>query len=104
MSTSMISSVLDIEREAESMLEQAASEAKKLAADAKNKREDLTRSFEEGTKKEIVDLEAKAKALREEKVRELTATGDKALSVVKNVSDAAFDAGVQHILKALGGK
>lgn len=104
MAISMVSTVLEIEREAEAVLEKAQSGAGKLIADAKAAREDATRTHEEGVRREIADLEAKAAIERTAKVKELTATGDAALSAVRGISEAAFDSGVQHVMKALSGK
>lgn len=104
MSTSMVSTVLEIEREAEAILAQAEKEAEKILADAKTRRETATRAAEEATKKEIADLEAKAMAERQKKVKELAAMGESALSAVRNVSPAAFDSGVKFLADALAGK
>lgn len=104
MSISMVSTVLEIEREAEAVLEKARREVEKAVADAKTARDDATRAHEEGIRREIADLETKAAAERAVKVRELTAAGDSALSAVRGISEAAFDSGVQHVMKALSGK
>lgn len=104
MSTSMVATVLEIEREAEAVLTTARHDAEKIAAEAKTQRELTTKTTEEAIRQEIADLETKAAADREKKVRELNASGDAALSAVRNISDAAFDAGVQYVLKALTGK
>ena len=40
---------------------------------------------------------------REAKVKELSAKGEAALAVVQNISDAAYDGGVRHIMDALAG-
>lgn len=104
MSTSMISTVLEIEREAEAILDQAGKEAEKSLADAKTRRAAATKAADEAAKKEIADLEAKALAERQKKVRELSAMGETALSAVRNVSPAAFDGGVRFVMEALAGK
>lgn len=104
MATSMVSTVLEIEREAEALLTNAGQEVNKLIADAKSQREAASRVNEDAVKKEIADLEAAAAADRGKKVKELTVTGEAALAAVKNISDAAFDKGVQYILKALAEK
>ncbi len=104
MSNSMVSTVLEIEREAEGILTKARQDAASLIADAKTRRAAATKAAEEKSKKEIADLEAKAAVEREKKVRELTATGDAALAAIRNVSDAAFNSGVGHVMKALAGK
>ncbi len=104
MSNSMVSTVLEIEREAEDILAKAEREAADVIAKAKADRTDNTAKAEENVKQEIADLEAKAAAERDTKVRELSATGEAALTAVKNISDAAFDSGVQHILAALAEK
>lgn len=104
MSTSMVTTVLEIEREAESVLANAKQEAEKIVAEAKVKREAATKAAEEGIKKELAALEAKAVAERTQKAKELAATGEAALSTVRNISDAAFAGGVQYIMNALSGK
>lgn len=104
MSTSMVSTVLEIEREAEAVLAKAEQEAVSALDAAKKQIEDASRSHAESIRKEIAGLEEKAAADRAKKVKELTASGDAALSAVKNISDAAFDKGVQHIVQALSGK
>lgn len=103
MSNSVVATVLEIEREAEDMLKKAGEDIEKLLADAKSRRENATKESEENSKKAVAALEAEAAAVREKKVRELTAAGDAALATVRNVSDAAFDQGVRHILNALAG-
>ena len=104
MSNSMISTVLEIEDEAEAVLRQAEQDAGKIAADAKARRAEIARMIEGNVKREVADLEALAAVEREKKIKELTATGDAALAAVKHISDAAYDSGVQHIMKALAGK
>ncbi len=104
MSTSMVSTVLEIEREAEAVLKQAEQEAEKILAKANQQRDETAKATAEAYKKEIADLEAKAAVERGKKVKELAAAGEAALSAVRNVSDAAFDSGVQYIMKALASK
>lgn len=104
MSTSMISTVLEIEREAEAILDQAGKEAEKIIVDAKARREAAAKAAEDASKKEIAELEAKTAVERQKKIRELTAMGESALSAVKNVSPAAFDGGVRFVMDALAGK
>lgn len=104
MSTSMISTVLEIEREAENVLGKADQDIAKLLAEAKDKRDAVTKEYEEKIRKEIAAFETKALAERAAKVKELAAKGDTALAAVKNISTAAFDSGVQKMLSALAGK
>ena len=104
MSTSMVATVLEIEREAEAILAKAEQDAEKVVADAKVKRETASKSFEDGVRKGLTDLEAKAAAERAKKVKELAATGEVALSAVRNISDAAFGGGVRYVMKALTGE
>lgn len=104
MSSSMISSVLGIEREAEAILSKAEEEAKQALADAKAKREADGKAYFEAIAAEVKQLEEKASAERAKKVKELAASGEAALSAVRNISDAVFDNGVQYLLKALSGK
>lgn len=103
MSTSMVSTVLEIEREAEAIVAQAEQDAEAIIADARAKREAASKTAEETVKKEIAALEAKGAAERAKKVKELAATGEAAFSAVRSVSDAAFDSGVQYVMKALAG-
>ncbi|MCL2001188.1 MAG: hypothetical protein FWG74_07115 [Planctomycetes bacterium] len=104
MSTSMVSTVLEIERDAEAILKQSEQEAEKILAKAEQEREEAGKAASDACKKEIAALEAEAMAERANKVLELTAAGESALSAVKNVSPAAFDGGVQYIMKALTSK
>lgn len=101
MSTSMVSTVLEIEREAEAIISAAKKDAEKLDADACEQRDGIGREIMEKARKEVAELEAKAAEERQIKSAELTASGEAALCAVKNVSSAAFDSGVQHVLKAL---
>lgn len=101
MSTSMVSTVLDIEREAEAILAEAARDAEEVLANAKKQRAEASAAFEDQLKKDVADLEEKAGSERAKKVRELTASGETALSAVRNISDAAFDSGVQYVMKTL---
>ncbi len=104
MSTSMVSTVLEIEREAEAVIAASIESADTLAKDAKAKREEASREILAQAKKDVAGLERAAAAEREVKVKELVAAGDEALAAVKNISDAAFDSGVRHVLKTLAGK
>lgn len=104
MSLSLVSTVLEIEREAEAILTKATEEAAQTLADAKARREAEGKTYFETVKSEVGQLEEKAASERDKKVRELTASGDAALSAVRNISDAAFDNGVQYVMKALSGK
>ncbi len=104
MSTSMVSTVLEIERDAEAILKQAEQEAEKILAKATLQRDEAGKAAADACKKEVADLEARAATDRAKKVKELAASGESALSAVRNVSDAAFDSGVQHIMKALASK
>lgn len=104
MSNSMVSTVLEIEREAEAILVKAEQDAEKLLSEARTQRESASRAAEDTVKKEIAELETKAAAERAKKVKELSATGEAALSAVRNISDAAFDGGVRFVMKALANK
>lgn len=102
--SSMISTVLEIEREAESLLSKSAEEARQLVEDAARQRRNASEEAAEQVKKELQEIEAKARADRENKIQELTASGQAALAKVKNIADDTFDAGVRHIMKALAGE
>lgn len=101
MPSSMIQSVLEIEREAGAILAKAEADAKNTLADAANRREAEAKTHADAVLRDVRELEEKAAAERETKVRELAANGEAALSVVKNISDAAFDNGVRCIMDAL---
>ncbi len=100
----MVSTVLQIEREAEAQLENARATAEKILADAKIQRESDAKSSEENIRREIVDLEKRAAADREEKIERVNEDGRGALEKVRNISDAAFNKGVQLVFDALAGK
>lgn len=102
--SSMVSTVLEIEREAEALLKKAADEAAQVIADAGKQRETATDEAARMVKKELQEIETKAKAEREKKMQELTASGEAALAQVRTISDDTFDAGVQHLLKKLSGE
>lgn len=104
MSNSMISTVLEIEGEAEAVLANAKQEAEKIVADAKRQLEENRKTIGDAAKREIADLEAVAANDRDKKVKELSATGESALSAVKHISDAAYNSGVTHVINALYGK
>lgn len=101
MSSSLVSTVLDIEREAEAVLSKAENEARKVVEDAKAKRVADGKAYFEDVAREVAQLEEKADAERKKKVGELAAAGEAALSAVRNVSESAFDSGVECIMKAL---
>ena len=104
MSTSMVSTVLDIEREAEAVLVKAEQEAVEILAAAKRQREENSQTTADTTKTQIERIDEKAGLERAAKVKELSASGEAALSAVRNISDAAFDAGVKYVMDALSGK
>ena len=104
MSNSMISTVLEIEGEAEAVLADAKQDAEKTVADAKRQLEENRKAIEDAAKREIADLESVSANEREKKVKELSATGESALSAVKHISDAAYNSGVTYVMNALYGK
>lgn len=104
MSTSLVSTVLEIEREAEAILHKAGQEAERIVADSRVQRETACKAHSDAIAKQIAEIEAAAAADRARKVKELAASGEAALSAVRNISDAAFSGGVQHIMNALAGK
>lgn len=101
MSTSMVSTVLEIEREAEAVLAKAARDADNRLAEAKTQRKAAAETHADDLKEKIAALDAAGAEERMRKVQELTTTGDAALSAVRTISDAAYDGGVQFVMKAL---
>lgn len=101
MPNSVVTAVLDMEREAEAILKKAGADVERVLADAKAKREAAAKESEDKVKREVARIEAEALRLRESKSKELAAKGESALAAVRNISDAAFDGGVRHILDAL---
>lgn len=104
MSTSLVSTVLGIEREAEGIIEKAQQDADALVRDAKAKCEAGAETSRQAVEREVKRLEAVAVEERAKKIQELTASGEASLSTVKNISDAAYKKGVKLILEALTGK
>lgn len=104
MSTSMVSTVLEIEFEAEVILNKAERDAESAIENAKHQRKVAAESYADDTKRKISSLESAAAAERAKKVQELTTSGEAALSAVRNISDAAFDSGVHFVMKALSGE
>lgn len=104
MSSSMISTVLDIEREAEAILGKAGKDAAVILEKAKAQRGDDGKAYFDGIKEEVAALEVRAGAERAKKVKELESAGEAALSAVRNISDAAFDNGVNYVMKVLAGE
>ncbi len=102
--STMVSTVLQIEREAEAQLENARKEAGKILADAKIRREADAKASEDAIRAEIAALEQKAGAERAKKIEQVNAVGNAALEKVRNISEDAFDAGVRSIMGALAGK
>ncbi len=99
--STMVSSILQIEREAEAQLEDARATAEKILADAEVERESAAKSSGEAIRREIADLEQRARAESAKKIEQVNAVGRAALEKVQNISDAAFDKGVQTIFDAL---
>lgn len=102
--STMVSTVLQIEREAEAQLESARREAEKILSEAKIQCANAAKSYEEDIRQEVADLEKKAGAERAKKIEQVNAAGQAALEKVQNISDAAFDKGVQYLLDALAAK
>jgi F0F1-type ATP synthase membrane subunit b/b' len=100
----MVSTVLQIEREAEARLEDARAKAETILADAKIRRAAEAKSSEDAIRAEIADLEKSAGVERAKKIEQVNAAGNAALEKVRNISPAAFDKGVQSVLDALAGK
>lgn len=97
----MVSTVLQIEREAEARLQNARATADTILADAKTERASEAASSEKSIRQEIADLEKRAAADRALKIEEVDAAGKAALEKVRNIPDAAFDRGVRSIFAAL---
>lgn len=104
MSTSMVSTVLEIEREAEAILNKAERDAESAIDNAKHQRKTAAEAYAADTKRKVSSLESAAAFERAKKVQELTTSGEAALSAVRNISDAAFDSGVRFVMKALSGE
>ena len=104
MATSLVSTVLGIEREAEGIIEKAQQDADALIRQAKAKCEAEAEVSRQASEREVKNLEALAGEERAKKARELTASGEASLSTVKGISNAAYKKGVDLILKALAGK
>lgn len=104
MSKSMISTVLEVEREAEEILAKAREQASAISSGAEAKRAAASKASQEACQATIADMEQKAAAERSKKARELTATGDAALAAVKNVSEAAYESGVRFVMNQLTDK
>ncbi|MDR1612239.1 MAG: hypothetical protein LBT97_05575 [Planctomycetota bacterium] len=104
MPPSLVTTVLDIEREAEVIQADARLRAEKLVADAKEKAAAAWRTSEAAAAEQVNRIEGEAAEVRDKKIKELTASGDAALEVLKNVSKAAYDSGVALVMNALAGK
>lgn len=102
--SSMVSTVLEIEREAEALLGKAGEEAERLVADAKKQRAAAAEAASQKVREELRAIEAKALADREKKVQDLTISGERDLAAVRNITDDAFDKGVGHVMKTLAGE
>ncbi len=103
MSTSLVQTVLEIEREADAILAKAAQDAEKIISDAKAELETASRSSLDAAQKEIATLEERTAADKAKKIKELQDAGEQALSAVKNIADDTFDKGVTYIMNALKG-
>ncbi len=104
MATSMVSTVLGIEREAEEIIEKAKQDSAALVEDARKKSEDAAVAALAAAQGEIKKLEAQAVEDRTKKIQELTASGKAALSKVKSISDSAFEKGVKLVMNMLSEK
>ncbi|MCC8107867.1 MAG: hypothetical protein LIQ30_02220 [Planctomycetes bacterium] len=103
MSTSLVQTVLEIEREADAILAKAAQDAEKIIADAKAAVDSASRASQDAVQKEITTLEERSSAEKAKKIKELQDAGEQALSAVKNIPDDRFDKGVAYIMNALKG-
>ncbi len=102
--STMVSTVLGIEREAEARMESARQTAAVILDDAKKECAAAAKSSAEAIRREIADLEQKAAADRAKKVGDVNAAGQAALDKVRNISSAAFDRAVEDLMGALAGK
>lgn len=100
--STMVSTVLHIEREAEAQLSNARATAETILADAKSERENAARTSADAIRAEIAELERKADDARAQKAAQANAAGQTALDKVRNVSPAAYDRAVQSMVGALG--
>ncbi len=103
MSTSLVQTVLEIEREADAILAKAAQDAEQIISGAKAELETASRSSQDAAQKEIATLEERTAADKAKKIKELQDAGEQALSAVKNIADDKFDKGVEYIMNALKG-
>jgi F0F1-type ATP synthase membrane subunit b/b' len=97
----MITTVLEIEREAETLLSEAENEARKIVSDAREARERASKAAREAIIRQIADLEVAAARQREAAGKELAVAGESALARIRNLPPAAIDRGVDFILGAL---
>ena len=104
MSISMVSTVLEIERSAEDLLQKAKAESEKIEADAKAAYHDAMVASKKAIGEEIAKMESAAAVDKAAKVTELEAKGAKALAEIKNIQAASIDKGVKLIMERLNGK
>ena len=97
----VVSSVVEIERQAESMLMKAAEEAKRIVGEASEKLESARRQSEGETIAQIKKLEAEALLVREKLVEDINTKGKKDLEAVATLSNAVFDKGVLYLIGEL---
>ena len=104
MATSLVSTVLGIELEAEEIIAGMKVKAAACIEQAKADSEAAVAASNNVLAAEVKKLEAVAASERAAKERELTAVGEASLALVNNISDAARNNAVKLLVKSLTGK
>ncbi len=101
MSTSLVTTILKIEAEAESVLAKAGQEAEEIVAKAKKQAKTASETAAEAVQTEIAQMEKKAAEDKAKKLHDLAANGAAALAEITSISEATYQKGVDHIMQAL---
>ncbi len=101
MSTSLITTILKIESEAEALLAKAGQEAEEVVAKARKQAKTASEAAAESVKAEIAQMEKKASEDKARKLQDLAAGGAAALADITSISEATYQKGVDHIMQAL---
>ena len=104
MATSLVSTVLGIELEAEEIIASVSAKAASRIEQAKVDSEAAVGASRQALANEVKKLEAAAVVERDAKSRELTAVGEASLSLVNDISDATCKKAVTLLVKAMTGK
>ena len=101
MADNIVKQVLEIETEADGIINDARQKAKELKASVKDEAESLREKMEKEFDEEIESARSERKQQADEQIKKIEADADKKLSMLESPDSDAVSKALDHILKRL---